>query len=42
MFKGIILGFGSLTMFMADGQCMLNRSRQAFLEKQGQAEFVLN
>ena len=29
-------------MFAADVQCMLNRSRQACLEKQGQAKLVLN
>ena len=29
-------------MFKAEVQCMLNRPRQAFLEKQGQAELVLS
>ena len=29
-------------MFEADVQCVLNRPRQALLEKQGQAELVLN
>ena len=29
-------------MFKADVQCMLNRPRQALLEKQGQAELVFN
>ena len=29
-------------MFKEDEQCMLDRPRQAFLEKQGQAKLVLN
>lgn len=40
--KGVLLGFGRLRVFKADVQCVLNRPRQAFLEKQGWAQLVLN
>ena len=37
-----MLVFGTLQMVKADVQCMLNRPREDFLEKQGQAELGLN
>ena len=39
--KAVIVDFGTLSMFKADIQGMLNRAHQAFLEKQVQAELVL-